>query len=150
MLKTFNQVKGVQNSSSHFDFFSILLLVCNEDVYINNIIALLIANKNTNKFTWDIVGISEGRSRDARERFEKKGTVPNQSDYDQTFIGFREANLLVSQIQFTNCYCKIITSSSVKPIFSQAYNRMARVIKDKAVDNEDDETEEEGIFYIGL
>ena len=140
----------MRSSGSQITYLSILLLVCNEDVYISNIIALLIAKKNTNNFAQDIVSKFEGRCRDALKRLEKKDTVPNQRYYDQTVIDFGETKFLVSQVQRTDYYCKIITSRSVEPIFGQTYDRIAQGIKDKTVDNDNNEGEEEGTFYIGL
>ena len=91
----------------------------------------------------------EGRSRDALEKVEKD-TVPNQRAYDETLIDVSEANRLVTQIQRTDYSGKIITSISVEPMFGQTYNRIAQGMKEKAVDNDNDEAEEEGKFYIGL
>lgn len=76
--------------------------------------------------------------------------MPNQRDYNKTLKDVSEAKHLITQIQRTDYYGKIITSSSVKPIFGQTYNRIAQGIKDKAVDNDNDEGEEEGKSYIGL
>ena len=42
--ENFNRLNNVRNSGSHIALLSILRLVCNENVYINNITALLIAN----------------------------------------------------------------------------------------------------------
>ena len=137
----------MRKSGSQIAYLSILLLVCNEDVDISKIIALLIAKKNTNNFAQDILNKFESRSRDALEKLKKKDTVPNQRGYDEIVIDISEANRLITQIQRSDYYGKIITSSSVEPIFGQTYNRIAGM-KDKAVDDDNDEGEE-GTFNIG-
>ena len=149
-LETLNRLKNVRNVDSQISFLSILLLVCSENVNHKKIIDLLIAKKNINNFAQDIVSKFEGRSRDALEKLEKEQTAPRQQDYDNTLIDVSEANRLVTKIQRTDYYGKIITSSSVEPIFGQTYSRIAQGMKDKAIDNDDGESENKGTSYIRL
>ena len=129
-------------------YLSILLLVCSENVDVHKIIAMLIAKKQVNNFAKDVVNKAEGRSREADKRRREKPNKQNEQAYAQAEIDISEANHLMGRVRRTDYYAKVITSDSVEPIFGQIYTRIAQGMKDKAVEN-DEEEDVHNAIYVG-
>lgn len=151
-LESFNELKKATKNGEEIAYLSILFLVCNENVETKKIVTALRTKKQINNFAQDIVSKVEIRHKKAESKLSKKQSPQNQRAYDASLIDINETDCLMKQIRRTDYYAKVITSTSVEPIFGPIYNRIAQGMKDKLVNNDDQEEgedEDEDEIYVG-